>query len=160
VLWLDAVAHFLHLAGAIVWIGGMAFLAFAAGPVLRRELPPADRLRVYNLVGRRFRAMEGLALLALLGSGVYKLASVWSTLNWADAFGRIRVVKLHLVAVALVLTVLHGFVWGPRLVDLRDRPDSPAFRRATRLVVLGAQLEFLTAAAVVFCGALLRVNPF
>ncbi|MHB1199698.1 MAG: CopD family protein [Polaromonas sp.] len=63
---------FLHLAAAIVWLGGIAFMLFALRPAAA-QLPPAQRLPLIAQVLQRFFALVWLAIGLLLLSGVAML---------------------------------------------------------------------------------------
>ncbi len=159
-IWWDAAWHFLHLLGAITWVGGMLFTSGVVAPVLRGALPTAERLRIVEQVGRRFRVVEGGAWLLLLASGLVKIGGVWSTRDWASPFWRVWLVKMLLVGAVVALALLHGFVWGPALTRSRAGDSAAEVARLTRRVIFWARLEVAGALAVVFCGALLRMNPF
>jgi uncharacterized membrane protein len=152
VSWLDAGMHALHLLGAISWIGGMLFTSLAVAPVLRRELPGPERLRIVTAVGRRFRMIEGIAFLFLFASGIHKVVQLGRDFDWTGTFGRILGVKLLIVVVLILLSGLHGAVWGPSLVRARERGGEDAERLARR-VVLWARVELALALVVVGCGA-------
>lgn len=159
-LLLPSLMHFLHLIGAIAWIGGMVFTSLIVAPVLRREVAGPERLRLVQLVGQRFRVLEGIAFTFLIASGLYKVVQLGHDFDWTgSATGRILLLKLHLVVAVVVLGALHGFVWGPALVRARDEGGARA-TRLTRRVIFWARAELALALAIVFCGALLRMNPF
>jgi uncharacterized membrane protein len=61
---------FVHLAGVIVWIGGMFFAHFCLRPVAAAQLPPPQRLPLLaGILGRFFPAVTG-AIVAIIGSGI------------------------------------------------------------------------------------------
>ncbi len=159
-IWWDAGWHFLHLLGAIAWVGGMLFTSGIAAPALRRALPPAERLRVIEDIGRRFRVVEGVAWTLLLASGLWKISSVWGTRDWSSPFWRIWLAKMAVVTVVVALALLHGFLWGPALTRSRAGGTDADVARLTRRVIFWARLEVAGAVLVVFLGALLRMNPF
>lgn len=64
---------FLHLAGAIVWLGGMAFVILALRPVAITRLAPPERLQLMRAVLSRFFTMVWLSVGLLLASGVWML---------------------------------------------------------------------------------------
>ena len=100
--------RWLHVVSAIVWIGGMLFLALVLVPVTRRE-DPALRARLFHAVGVRFRTVGWITLGLLVATG---LGNLW--LNpYLWSLPRFQL-KLGLVAVALLLAVVHDFVLGPR----------------------------------------------
>lgn len=132
---LALLARSLHVLAAIVWIGGMLFIALVLVPVVRR-LEPAERLRLVQATGLRFRAVGWIALSLLLLSGVLNL---WLRpyLLGVPLFH----VKLGLVVLALGLSVVHDFVLGPRAgapgADPGLRVRASWVARANVLVVLG-----------------------
>jgi uncharacterized membrane protein len=67
---------FLHLAGAIVWMGGMGFTLLALRPALHAQLQPPQRLPLMTLVLRRFFALVIASIAVLLATGVPLLLQV------------------------------------------------------------------------------------
>ena len=61
---------FLHLAAAIFWMGGMAFLVLALRPVLHEQLQPPVRLPLVAAVLSRFFAVVAASIAVLLLTGV------------------------------------------------------------------------------------------
>lgn len=158
-IWGEAAVHWLHLMAAVVWIGGMVFIAGVLNPLLRERLAPEIRLPLLREAGRRFLWVEWGAFAVLLATGLWKLSQRGP---WSQAFdgdwGNVLAVKLSLVAFAAVLSVLHSLVWGPRLASVA--PGSTDHARLTRRLVIGSRVGIVLALAVVFCAALLRMNPF
>lgn len=64
---------FLHLAAAIFWMGGMAFLVLALRPVLHEQLEPPVRLKLIVAVLGRFFAVVIASIAVLLATGVVLL---------------------------------------------------------------------------------------
>lgn len=64
--------HFLHLAGVIVWLGGMFFAHFCLRPAAA-ELPPAQRLPLLVATLGRFFVAVALAVVLILLSGFASL---------------------------------------------------------------------------------------
>ncbi|MEJ8836950.1 CopD family protein [Ramlibacter sp. AN1133] len=67
---------FFHLAGAIFWIGGMAFAVMALRPALHAQLQPPQRLPLMVLVLRRFFVVVIVSIALLLATGVPLLLQV------------------------------------------------------------------------------------
>jgi uncharacterized membrane protein len=65
---------FFHLAAAIFWMGGMAFMVMALRPVLHDQLAPPQRLPLMAAVLRRFFAVVAVSIAVLLASGAMLLA--------------------------------------------------------------------------------------
>jgi uncharacterized membrane protein len=61
----------LHLAAAIVWLGGMTFMLFALRPALVAQLQGQPRLELLALVLKRFFAMVLGAVAVLLLTGLH-----------------------------------------------------------------------------------------
>ncbi|MBM3908391.1 MAG: DUF4149 domain-containing protein [Gemmatimonadetes bacterium] len=112
----------IHVIAALVWLGGMFFLALVGAPVLRTLENPELRQRLFDDLGYRFRAVGWLALAALLATGVlnswYRGAlnmAMWRDPGFANS-GWATALKIKLVAVVVMLVVegYHDFIIGPR----------------------------------------------
>src|SRR4051812_1295484 len=62
---------FFHLAAAIFWMGGMAFMVLAMRPAMMAQLQPPQRLPLLAAVLRRFFAVVGVSIAVLLLTGVW-----------------------------------------------------------------------------------------
>ena len=67
---------FLHLAGAIFWMGGMAFMVMALRPAAHAQLQPPVRLPLIVAVLRRFFTTVIISIALLLATGVWLLLQV------------------------------------------------------------------------------------
>jgi uncharacterized membrane protein len=67
---------FLHLAAAIFWMGGMAFVVLALRPVLHEHLEPPVRLALMVQVLKRFFAVVIASIAVLLASGIWLFLQV------------------------------------------------------------------------------------
>lgn len=153
---------YLHILSAMVWVGGMLFLTLVAVPVARR-LPPAERARLLDAVGRRFRAVGWAAVALLIATGIVNTS--YRRVAWGDlvsgaildtTFGRVLGLKLAVVAAMLAITALHDFVLGPRSTRALARPDQPAPPAVGRLLMrLLAVLALLLALLVVALASML-----
>ena len=74
---------FVHLAGVIVWVGGMSFAHFCLRPA-SLTLPPPQRLALWHGVFSRFFPIVWLALAAIVGGRVVDLAYVEDALPGYD----------------------------------------------------------------------------
>ncbi len=93
---------FLHLAGVIVWVGGMFFAHFCLRPVAATQLQPPQRLPLLAGVLGRFFAAVSLAIVALLLSGFALLHSAGTgSAPW----------HWHLMmAIGLIMTVIFAVI--------------------------------------------------
>lgn len=110
-----------HLLAALLWLGGMFFLAVVGAPVLRGVDPPDLRARLFQELGRRFRTVGWWAIGVLLVTGIVNLhfrgllhVDVLSSGDfWSSRYGNALAWKLAAVTVMLVVSFLHDFVIGP-----------------------------------------------
>jgi uncharacterized membrane protein len=73
-----AIARALHLVGIVVWVGGMFFAQVALRPALPALAAP-QRLALMAATLGRFLAATALAVVAVLGSGAWLVASLGGT---------------------------------------------------------------------------------
>ncbi len=136
----------LHLLAAVVWIGGMLFLGMVLTPVLR-DRPPVERASLLHGVGRRFLKIGWTALAILLLTG----PTLWALHGFP--LTPVLIAKLALVGIILVLSVLHDFSLGPRLVtELQKGGETKETLQLRRRVSLLARLNVLLALVVLILG--------
>ncbi|WP_038040401.1 DUF4149 domain-containing protein [Thermorudis peleae] len=161
-VWVWAGIRWIHLLAAMIWVGGQLFLVLVLQPVLRRELPAAQRIQLVATVGRRYGHISwaALALLVITGflNGVHRHLH-WAALPTADSpYAHTLLVKLGFVVLVLIMTILHGQVVGPRLTRLATSAGSnpsvaASYRRMLRLSVAITSLNLLLNLAIVFLSA-------
>ena len=128
----------IHVLAALVWLGGMFFLALVGAPVLRGVEPAELRQALFDQLGRRFRSVGWIALGVLLVTGVANLyfrglmhwQGVWANgAFWRSTWGTALAVKLAAVLVMLVVEGYHDWVLGPRAGQIvANTPEAAAFR--------------------------------
>ncbi|MFO1271563.1 MAG: CopD family protein [Rubrivivax sp.] len=137
---------FVHLAGAIVWIGGMVFAQFCLRPAAAQMLAPPQRLPLMAAALERFLRLVTLAVLALLASGGALLGAPQGAPAAWLAMAALGVVM------ALVF-VLVRWVQFPRLqrhVAAAEWPQAAqAMDAVRRLVAVNLVLSVATVAAAV-----------
>jgi copper transport protein len=108
--WLPSFADWVHLSAATLWIGGLLSLAFVVWT--DRELRRTAFWRFSEIAG----PLVGLVVAA----GVYMTFKRFPALDdlWSVGYGKLLLVKLGLVCLALSWGAFHHFVVRPRL----DRP--------------------------------------
>jgi copper transport protein len=148
---LPIAADWLHVVATAVWIGGLVALVVALGTTDR-----ADREAVAPALTSRFSTVAGVALAALIATGVY---SAWVEIPALRAFavtpyGRTLLVKLVIIVPLVAMGAVNRFVFTPMLKS--DRTDvSPLLRTFVRFV--GG--EIFLAAAVLAVVAVLTITP-
>lgn len=124
--------YVLHVIGAVVWVGGMAFAILALRPAAHEALEPPQRLALMSGVFRRFFRMlwHVVPLVILSGWGLVA--------GWYWGFGA-SIWHVHLMHVTgLVMTGVFLFVaLGPwkrmrAAVAAGDRPGAAAALDAIR----------------------------
>lgn len=136
----------LHLLAVVVWLGGMLFLGLVIIPALR-DRPPAERAALLHVVGRRFLKIAWAALAILLVTG----PALWALRGFV--LTPALSAKLALVAVILLLSLLHDFLLGPRLVaELKKGGEGKETLRLRHRVALLARINVLLAIAVLILG--------
>lgn len=146
---MPALMKFLHIAAAIVWLGGISFMLFALRPAATAQLAPPQRLPLIAGVLQNFFKLVWLSIALLLLTGLAMLMAVGmknAPIGWHLMFG-----------IGLVMFALFGHLFfGPfrRLklaVAAADWPESgkrvgQIATLATANLLLGA----LAIAAVIF----------
>ena len=136
--WLSQLADWLHLSAACLWAGGLVQLAFVIWP-----LEPELRRQAFL----RFSKLATALVAVLLVAGTYlsilrlpHLADLWS-----QPYGRVLLVKLGLVSLALLWGAVHHFFVGPAL-----ERGGPLFARLPRSLAgeSAVAMAILLAAAV------------
>ena len=96
---------FVHLAGVIVWVGGMSFAHFCLRPAAL-ALPPPQRLALWHGVLARFFPIVWLALAAIVGSGFAMLLAV--------GFAQAPLAWHAMAGIGLVMAAIFASIWfGP-----------------------------------------------
>ncbi|MBU9765095.1 hypothetical protein FR943_14740 [Mycobacterium sp. TNTM28] len=108
-LW--SVVRFLHVVGAIIWVGGQLTVTVVLLPVAQRQLAIAERAAVLRAVGRRFALITVAVFLPVqIITGV--LLAMHNGVTWAallePGYGRVLAAKLLLFAVVMLAAAVHG----------------------------------------------------
>ena len=103
----------LHVLAAMTWIGGMVVFVAAFMPLLRRQ-DEAVRGAMLHEFGLRFRAVSWACFAILIPTGAFNLwmrgvqLSDFLRPDWrSTSFGRLVLLKLSMVLLALVLSSVH-----------------------------------------------------
>ncbi|MHB1311491.1 MAG: DUF4149 domain-containing protein [Gemmatimonadaceae bacterium] len=113
----------IHVLAALIWLGGMSFLALVGAPVLRSVEPASLRRELFDQLGRRFRSVGWITLGVLIVTGIGNLyfrgllhwSAVWANADfWRSGYGTALGFKLAAVTVMLIVEGYHDWVLGPR----------------------------------------------
>lgn len=149
---------FLHLAAAIVWLGGMACLLLAVRPAALAVMEPKPRALLMVQIWRRFFNAVMACVVVLLLTGAHLYSSAYRGLKAAALTGAGAGLPLgwHLMAILGTLMFLifghiyfGGFKKFQRAVDAGEFPAAAAAAgQIHKLVVLNFVLGWLAVAAV------------
>jgi copper transport protein len=119
--WKTAIADWVHIAAASVWIGGlgtMVGLVWYGAPELRRA------------TFLNFSRMATVLIALVLAAGTYLSIVRLPHLHdlWTESYGRVLLIKIGLVCFALLWGAFHHFVIAPAL----DRADAGFLTRIGR----------------------------
>jgi len=119
--WKTAVADWVHIGAASVWIGGlgtMVGLVWYGAPELRRQ------------AFLNFSRMATVLIALVLGAGMYLSIVRLPHLHdlWTENYGRVLLIKIGLVCFALLWGAFHHFVVAPAL----ERADTGFLTRIGR----------------------------
>lgn len=153
----------LHIMAAMIWLGGMIFLAMVVVPTTREAAFRNVAGRLIHRTGLRFRWIGWLCLGLLLLTGAvnlgfrgYAWTDVWSGRLWQGPFGQALGIKLLLVAIIILLSAFHDFVVGPEATAMwRADPGSPDAHRLRRRASWFGRLNLLLGLTVVAFGIFL-----
>ncbi len=151
---LSLALDWLHLAAGSIWVGGLLGLL-----VLWWSLPVARRVAGLMVCVPRFSNTAFVSVLALIGSGVGASLIHLPTFSslWQTSYGQALLVKIGLLAGALLLAQVNLLRTKPRLAASRDRPELGTGAAALlRRLVSG---EILLVAGAVVAAAVLSSLP-
>lgn len=149
----------IHLFAALLWLGGMFFLAAVGAPVLRSVDPPSLRARLFQALGERFRLWGWGAIVVLMSTGVANLhfrgvlsvRALASPDFWSAPFGRALAWKLGAVTAMIAFSAAHDFWLGPAAGKLGpgDPRTEPMRRAAAWIARANALLGIIVVLAAV-----------
>jgi len=137
--WKSQLADWVHLSAASVWLGGLGAMLLAVWPL-------APELR--RVAFARFARLATVLIALVVAAGVYlsvlRLPRVDAL--WEESYGRVLLVKLALVSVALAWGAFHHLVVRPALAHGSDRFVRRVGRSLAGEAIVGSAV--LLAAAV------------
>ena len=138
----------LHLLGAFAWIGGMFFAYFCLRPAAAEVLQPPQRLPLWVATFARFLPYAGIAVLAILASGMVMLTQT--------GFSQAPVGWHVMFALGVVMAAVFAYIYLVLFPRLRTSCDAAAWPQAAqtlnsirRLVALNLPLGICTVVAAI-----------
>ncbi|MER6670622.1 hypothetical protein ABT256_39140 [Amycolatopsis japonica] len=128
------IVRFLHVLGAIIWVGGQLTITVVVLPPVRRLLGLAERTEVLRAVGKRFALITAaLFLPTQITTGVllaWRHGVTWAALV-EPGYGRVLAAKLILFTLVMAAATVHGIAQAKR---------RPAAARAASITALVGSL--------------------
>jgi len=140
--------HWLHLTGAVLWIGGVAFQVFVLAPLLKKRALPASFL---DAVVTRFRMVIGPLILILIVTGGINFGVRRAGAEMPVAYVTALGVKVFLVATVASIHFFMGLT--------PYNPDPAASDERTSRILPNltfSQVTFIIGMAILFIASLLR----
>lgn len=122
----QAFIMWLHLLGAMIWVGGLVFLVLVVDPALKLATSVREYLRLGLSVEGRFRAVMWPAVGAVLLTGLFNVINLLfitsvSGGSMPPLFTRILALKIGLVVVMVILQAIDQLVVRPKRIEgLKD----------------------------------------
>lgn len=158
----EAVNPWIHITAAAIWVGPQVFLFIAAVPAVRSVDDAQQRARAMRVLTTRFGYLALAAFVVLLITGIGRMyedergyglpLDELFDLRWGVIFQ----VKMTLVVITAVLTAIHAFVLGPRLLRMQEEEvDEERIASLRRLSIGASALNALVAFGILFAASLL-----
>ena len=152
----DATILWLHILSAVAFIGPQIFFVVAVTPAMRTIEDVKVRTRAVRVMTQRFGMLGGGALVVLLITGVLNYVHAKDEIDAYQRYFITLQIKLTLVAVVVLLTILHGAIFGRRLQQLQESGAAEAEIAETRRLSMFASIATMVLSiAILFCAALL-----
>lgn len=137
------IVRFLHIAGAIIWVGGQLTVTLVVLPPAAKLLAVADRAQLLRAVGRRFAIVTAMVFLPLqISTGV--LLALRRGITWAVLLqpgeGRVLLTKLVLFAAVMTAATVHGMLQARRRPAAARAASTAALVGSLGVVFLGTWL--------------------
>lgn len=152
-------ALFLHIISAIFWVGGMLFIVVVVAPYLMTITDPAEKSKIFQVVGKQFRRWGWVAIITLLVTGpiiLYKIYDIppfgiFDNALHATSFGKALAIKLTLVTILVISSLFHDFWIGPK---------SRTSRNLVKWARIFGRTNLLIALFIVLFAVMLRTGGF
>ncbi len=148
---MKSLLNLMHLAGVIIWVGGMFFAHVCLRPVAAAQLPPPQRLPLLAAVLGRFFVAVALSIVAILASGLAIMLPV--------GMGNAPIHWHIMLTLGLVMTGIFAYIYSwlyPRMkqgVAAQDWPSAGAAMNNIRSLVLLNLLLGGTTASIAVLGS-------
>lgn len=144
-----ALARAVHVAGVVLWIGGVGFVTTVLLPAVRRMKRPEERVAFFEKIERTF-AWQARATTLLVGVSGFYLVAIWDL--W-DRFADAGFWWMHAMVLAWAVFTVMLFVAEPLFLHrwfLKQAAEKP---EATFRLIQRMHWVLLTASLITVVGA-------
>jgi uncharacterized membrane protein len=159
---------FIHVLSAVIWVGGMLFLVMVLVPLSRRGMKAGGATgELLRQSTQKFLPVAWLAMGLLVVTGIYIGWDHWGVrpgnfFSTGGHFFRILQIKTGLFVLVIVLSLVHDFLLGPRVLSRLESapiPNSSTHGKAARGLLLTLARVNLLAVLIILVLAVLLVRP-
>ena len=141
--------RWIHVIAAVVWVGGNLILAMVIVPYFRQTLPPVQRIQLLTQIGKRFEPIVWGCVLVLIFTGIGNIFDAIGFFEPSDPevvkdFMQTLFIKIILFVMLLILTALHSFVFGPRLLAAIEGLDPEAEELPSNVQSIRKQMSIVS----------------
>ena len=114
------VVTWVHLIGAVMFIGGWLFFYFVVRPSLvegKAKTPSAENLEFAKKLGQRFKTIGWVSLMVLIFTGASQLLDESGSARIETSWGLIMMLKLFLFFIVGGLIFVHDLIIDPYAGD-------------------------------------------
>jgi copper transport protein len=153
---LSLVLDWTHMTAAAVWLGGLLGVI-----ILAARTPAGERVEMLGLVVPRFSNTALVCVLLVIASGVAASIMHLPTLSslWGTSYGQAILVKVALLACALVAGGINYARTVPRLAAARERGDRALADSGARLLRRNVGTEVVLVTATLLAAMVLSSLP-
>ncbi len=152
------ISVFLHILSAIIWIGGMLFLAMIVVPVTRKPDFQAVAGRLYAEISTKFRNVGWACLILIFITGFLNLSGRFGSMGimsdaafWTGPFGGALASKISIFILIVLMSIVHDFFVGPRAAKLlAQNPDDPKALKLRKSASWFGRINLLLGLVVVY----------
>lgn len=149
----------LHILAVVVWIGGIVYTAYVAGPLLRS--PDYSSPALLERLVHRFQRLSRELLYVILVTGVFNMIFRGTLIEFrfSSKFLTFVGVKFTLLLVIAALQVYYSLKLIPQIADAANSPSEQApdaSRKLNRKAHVVSALMVALAVVIVYLGLSLR----
>jgi uncharacterized membrane protein len=105
------IVKLIHLAAAIFWMGGMAFMILALRPAAVALLQPPERLMLTGAVWKRFFPIVIVSIVALFATGTNLYTTAFRAIKAATGQGAVPLGWNLMLVLGLLMIAIFGHIY-------------------------------------------------